>query len=150
LQRMSSGSRLGGGAVADYATIRLELNPEKPGKVRYHVSKTMPDANALAKYYETLTDAQLLNLRAEDGFTEQAEQVLTEELKRRNFKDSDVKRNTERRNRINPRDEAQEKGFKGRGPSYSLATAASTRPTKRPTSGFEPNGSLWVACQSFH
>jgi hypothetical protein len=77
----------------------------------------MPDADALAKYYQTLTDAQLLNLRAEDGFTEQAEQVLAEELKRRNFRDSDVKRNTVHKNRINLRDEAQEKGFTGRGPA---------------------------------
>jgi hypothetical protein len=77
----------------------------------------MPDAEALAKYYETLTDTQLLNLRAEDGFTEQAEQVLTEELKRRSFKSSDVKRNTAHKNRINLRDEAQQKGFADYGPA---------------------------------
>jgi hypothetical protein len=77
----------------------------------------MPDADVLAKYYETLTDAQLLDLRAEDGFTEQAEQVLAEELKRRNLKVSDVKRNTVHKNRINLRDEAQEKGFAGKGPA---------------------------------
>jgi hypothetical protein len=77
----------------------------------------MPDAHALTKYYETLTDAQLLNLRAEDGFTEQAEQVLAEELKRRNLYASDVKRNTAHKNRINLRDEAREKGVRGRGPA---------------------------------
>jgi hypothetical protein len=77
----------------------------------------MPDADALAKYYETLTDVQLLNLRAEDGFTEQAEQVLAEELKRRNLKASDVKRNMAHKNRINLRDEAKEKGVAGRGPA---------------------------------
>lgn len=110
--------RWGNGAVADYAAIRPELNPEEEvGRLGYHVSKTMPDADALAKYYATLTDAQLLNLRAEDGFTEQAELVLAEELKRRNLKDSDVKRNIAHKNRINLRDDAQEKGFKGRGPS---------------------------------
>jgi len=77
----------------------------------------MLGADTLAKYYKTLTDAQLLNLRAEDGFTEQAEQVLAEELRRRNLKDGDVKRNAAHKNRINLRDEAQEKGARGRGPA---------------------------------
>jgi len=77
----------------------------------------MPNADALAKYYETLNDAQLLNLRAEDGFTEQAEQVLVEELKRRDLKASDVKRNTAYKNHINLRDEAKEKGVSDRGPA---------------------------------
>jgi hypothetical protein len=54
------------------------------GRSRCHLGDTMPDAGALGKYYETLTDAQLFNLRSEGGFTEQAEQVLADELKRRN------------------------------------------------------------------
>ena len=76
----------------------------------------MPDASALEKYYETLTDAQLLNLRSEGGFTEQAEQVLADELKRRNLRASDVKRYAVSE-RIRLREEAQEKGFAGRGPA---------------------------------
>jgi len=76
----------------------------------------MPDASALEKYYETLTDAQLLNLRSEGGFTEQAEQVLADELKRRNLRASDVKQYAVPE-RIKLREEAQEKGFAGRGPA---------------------------------
>jgi hypothetical protein len=93
------------------------MNLEEVGRLSYSVNKTMPDADALAKYYETLTDTQLLNLRAEDGFTEQAEQLLSEELERRNLKASDVKRNTVYKNRINLRDEAQEKRIVGKGPA---------------------------------
>ncbi len=76
----------------------------------------MPDAGALEKYYETLTDAQLLNLRTEGGFTEQAEQVLADELKRRNLRASDVKRYAVPE-RIKLCEEVQEKGFAGRGPT---------------------------------
>lgn len=76
----------------------------------------MPDAGALTKYYETLTDAQLLNLRNEGGFTDEAEQVLANELRRRNLRASDVKRYAVPE-RIKLRDETQEKGFAGRGPS---------------------------------
>jgi hypothetical protein len=32
----------------------------------------MLDTNALAKYYETLTDAQLLNLKSEGGLNDEA------------------------------------------------------------------------------
>jgi hypothetical protein len=71
----------------------------------------MPDAGALEKYYETLTDAQLLNLRSEGGFTEQAEQVLADELKRRNLRASDVKRYAVPE-RIKLREEVQEKGIR--------------------------------------
>jgi len=76
----------------------------------------MPDPGAIGKYYETLTDAQLLNLRSEGGFTEQAERVLADELKRRNLKASDVKRYAVPE-RIRLREEAQEKGFAGKGPA---------------------------------
>jgi hypothetical protein len=76
----------------------------------------MPDAGTLAKYYETLTDAQLLNLRREGGFTEQAEQVLADELKQRNLKATDVKKYAVP-GRIKLREEAQEKGFAGKGPA---------------------------------
>ncbi|MGD0939815.1 MAG: hypothetical protein ABR905_08880 [Terracidiphilus sp.] len=76
----------------------------------------MPDADALAKYYETLTDSQLLNLRAEDGLTEQADLMLTEELKRRNLTTGDMKRNTAYNNRTNLLDKAQERGSSSKGP----------------------------------
>ncbi len=52
----------------------------------------MPDATALEKYYETLTDRELLNLRSEGGFTEEAEQVLGKELARRHLASGDVKK----------------------------------------------------------
>jgi hypothetical protein len=47
-------------------------------------SNLMPDATELEKYYKTLTDRELLNLKREGGFTAQAEQVLGEELGRVN------------------------------------------------------------------
>lgn len=52
----------------------------------------MPDANALEKYYKTLTDQQLLNLKREGGFTDEAEQVLGNELRRRNLTPGDLER----------------------------------------------------------
>ena len=104
----------------------------------------MPDAGALEKYYETLTDAQLLNLSSEGGLTEQAEQVLADELKRRNLRASDVKRYAVPE-RIKLREEAQKGDLQAEGqPSDSLAAATSMEPTRRPTSSFEPSGSLSV------
>jgi hypothetical protein len=52
----------------------------------------MPDATALENYYKTLTDRELLGLKAEGGFTEEAEQVLGKELVRRHLASGDVKR----------------------------------------------------------
>lgn len=52
----------------------------------------MPNATELKKYYETLTDQELLNLKREGGFTAEAEQVLGEELARRNLESDDPKR----------------------------------------------------------
>jgi len=52
----------------------------------------MPDATELEKYYKTLTDQELLNLKREGGFTAEAEQVLGEELARRNLVSGDLKR----------------------------------------------------------
>lgn len=45
----------------------------------------MPDATELDKYYKALTDQELLNLKREGGFTAEAEQVLGEEMARRNL-----------------------------------------------------------------
>lgn len=76
----------------------------------------MPGTIEPAKYYETLTDDSLLNLAREGGFTEEARQALSRELERRRLSDSDLKRFVGRNDRINLREEAKEKGFRGRGP----------------------------------
>ncbi|HEV2326609.1 MAG TPA: hypothetical protein VGS10_21900 [Terracidiphilus sp.] len=76
----------------------------------------MPDTIALAKYYETLTNAELLNLKREGGFTEEAECVLAQELRRRKLDASDLKRNEVQRERIRLREETTEKGTRGWGP----------------------------------
>jgi hypothetical protein len=52
----------------------------------------MPDATALAQYYRTLTDHELLNLKRQSGFTAEAEEVLAGELTRRNLTSGDLKR----------------------------------------------------------
>lgn len=51
----------------------------------------MPDKIALETYYRTLTDQQLLQLRSEDGLTEDAEHALSSELARRHLDSRDVK-----------------------------------------------------------
>lgn len=76
----------------------------------------MPDTIALAKYYETLTDTALLNLANDGGFTKEAQQVLAKELGRRNLGAGDLKRYVAHGQRTNLREEAKEKGFRGRGP----------------------------------
>jgi hypothetical protein len=65
----------------------------------------MPDANALSNYYKTLTDAAVLNLKREGGFTEQAELVLDEELRRRNLNATDLQRFEAQKERIEFREE---------------------------------------------
>jgi hypothetical protein len=52
----------------------------------------MPDAKELDAYYKTLTDQELLKLRADGGFTEEAEQTLGKELARRNPTSDEAKR----------------------------------------------------------
>jgi hypothetical protein len=52
----------------------------------------MPDAKALDAYYKTLSDQELLKLRADGGFTEEAEQTLGKELARRNLTSDQAKR----------------------------------------------------------
>jgi hypothetical protein len=76
----------------------------------YNSSIFMPDATALEKYYENLTDRELLNLRAEGGFREEAEQVLGKELARRHLGSSDVKKQVAVSERDNLRDEVVERG----------------------------------------
>lgn len=82
----------------------------------YSVADTMPDPDALAKYYETLNDSQLLNLKSEGGFTEEAERLLADELRRRNLDAGDLKRYEAQGERIKLREETTEKGSRGRGP----------------------------------
>jgi len=79
----------------------------------------MPTASELARRYETLTDAELLNLKSEGGFTDEAEQMLAEELKRRNLKAGDFKQYIVPE-RIRLREEAKEKGFVGKGPALQF------------------------------
>lgn len=52
----------------------------------------MLDAKALDAYYKTLTDQELLKLRAEGGFTEEAERRLDNELSRRSLTADEAKR----------------------------------------------------------
>ncbi len=70
----------------------------------------MPNATELEKYYETLTDRELLNLRAESGFTVEAEQVLGKELVRRHLGSGDVKKYVAASERNDLRDEVVERG----------------------------------------
>ncbi len=71
----------------------LQSVPEKivPEKAQgefgkgYNPTNFMPDARALDAHYKTLTDHELLKLRADGGFTLEAEQLLDQELARRNF-----------------------------------------------------------------
>ena len=75
------------------------------------------DISALAKHYETLTDAKLLSLKSEGGLSEEALPVLADELKRRNLKDADLRHHAVPE-RIKLREEATEKGFRFRGPGF--------------------------------
>lgn len=52
----------------------------------------MPDAQALDTYYKTLSDQELLQLRADGGFTAEAEQVIDAELARRNLTPDEARR----------------------------------------------------------
>jgi hypothetical protein len=75
----------------------------------------MVDTIALAKHYETLTDTELLTINNEGGLADQAKPLLAEELRRRNLKESDFKRHKIPA-RVLLREEAKEKGFRGKGP----------------------------------
>lgn len=75
----------------------------------------MTDLNALAKYYETLNDSQLLSLGSQSGFTEEAEQVLSFELGRRNLDAGDLKRYKAQGERLKLREDTSEKGYISRG-----------------------------------
>lgn len=75
----------------------------------------MLDTCALAKHYETLTDAKLLSLKSEGGLSDEALPVLADELKRRNLKDGDLRRYAVPE-RIKLREDTTEKGFRFRGP----------------------------------
>ena len=69
--------------------------PRKPPHVRsriYNSSRFMPDADALDEHYKARTDEELLKLRAEGGFTAEAEQVLDNELARRKLTPGEAKR----------------------------------------------------------
>jgi len=77
------------------------------------VADTMSDPTALAKYYETLNNSQLLNLRNEGGFTEEAERVLADELRRRNLDAAELERYKAQGERISLREDTTEKGSRG-------------------------------------
>lgn len=75
----------------------------------------MPDLKALAAYYETRTDAELLNLKIEGGFTQEAERVFSEELRRRNLGVDNIERYKAQGELFKLREEATEKGNTLRG-----------------------------------
>jgi hypothetical protein len=70
----------------------------------------MPDTNALQKYYQTLTDDELLNLKKDGGFTEEAGKVLGNELARRKLATADLKRYVAETERSKLREEVEERG----------------------------------------
>lgn len=76
----------------------------------YNLSKIMADANALEEYYKALTDEQLLDLKREGGFTNEAERVLENELHRRNLTPADLKQYIVESERSNLREEVRERG----------------------------------------
>lgn len=75
----------------------------------------MPDTSSLAKYYEGLTNAELLNLMNEGGFTDEAKHVLAGELRRRNLGADDLERYEHQGKRIELQEETTEKGYLSRG-----------------------------------
>jgi len=87
----------------------------EPGLFLVRFESIMPDTSELARYYESLTDGELLILNSEGGFTEDAAHVLGQELKRRNLAAGDLTKYLVPA-RIRLREEAQEKGFRARGP----------------------------------
>ena len=73
-------------------------------------SDFMPDANALAAYYKARTNEELLNLKREGGFTDEAREIFESELARRKLTTRDLKRyvtDSEHRKLV---DEARERG----------------------------------------
>lgn len=80
----------------------------------------MPDTNALAEYYQSLSDQGLLSLASEGGFTGEAREVLHQELARRNLKTGDVKRFAAETEHGNLREEATERGGGYRLPGLQL------------------------------
>jgi hypothetical protein len=80
----------------------------------------MPDTNAFQEYYQTLTDDQLLKLRSEGGFTEEAEQTLRSELGRRKLASADLKRYVAEIERTKLREEVEERGGGYRTPGLQL------------------------------
>ena len=80
----------------------------------------MPDLNALAEYYRTLSDQGLLSLAGEDGFTDDAKQVLHQELARRGLSARDVKRTAAEDEHSNLREDAAERGGGYRMPGLQL------------------------------
>jgi hypothetical protein len=75
----------------------------------------MQDAIALDNYYRSLTDQELLNRGSQDGFTDEAEQVLRKELARRNLGAADIKRFIAASEHGKLRDEVIERGGGYRG-----------------------------------
>jgi hypothetical protein len=80
----------------------------------------MPDSTELQKYYETLTDQQLLKLRSEGGFTAKAELELSNELAARHLGSHDVKRFVAATERGQLREEVVERGGGYRSPGIQF------------------------------
>jgi hypothetical protein len=76
----------------------------------------MLDLDALKKHYQTLSDAELLNLRSEGGFADEALPVLSNEMARRHLSKADIAHHITSSAHNKLTDEAKEKGMGGRGP----------------------------------
>jgi len=72
-------------------TQNFRSTRDEPGKL-YNLVNCMPDIKELDKRYRSLSGEELLKLRSEGGFTEEAEKVLDKELARRNLTSDDAMR----------------------------------------------------------
>ena len=70
----------------------------------------MPDSTELDHYYKSLNNQELLSLRTEGGFTADAEQVIDQELARRNLGPAELKHHAAAAEHDRLRDEATERG----------------------------------------
>ncbi len=66
-------------------------NPKKE-EAGYTQVNSMPSIQELDEHYSSLSDDELLRLRAEGGFTAEAEKVLDKELALRNLASDDTER----------------------------------------------------------
>lgn len=76
----------------------------------YNLLNTMPNAGELQEYYQSLTDDELLKLKSEGGFTEEAKEVLSNELALRKLAPCDVKRYVDETGRNKLHEDVRERG----------------------------------------